>query len=126
MRVIEAAREAASVLTVNPNRPATAIVHDSEEIRLVVFRLQPGQEVPPHRSTSSVMLTVLAGRGVVSGEDGEQPVSPGDVICYVPNELHGMKAEREELRLLATIAPRPGARPAAIAAGRDMRSEEVR
>jgi mannose-6-phosphate isomerase-like protein (cupin superfamily) len=58
------------------------------------------------------MLTVLAGRGVVSGGDDEREVSDGEVVVYEPNELHGMRALDEELVLLATIAPRPGARAA--------------
>jgi quercetin dioxygenase-like cupin family protein len=44
-----------------PDRPATAIVHDSPDVRLIVFRLAPGQSVAPHRSTSSVQLAVLDG-----------------------------------------------------------------
>jgi len=32
------------------------------------------------------------------------------VIAYAPGEAHGMRADTEELLLLATIAPRPGSR----------------
>jgi len=96
------------------DRPATAIVHDSPDVRLVVFRLAPGQSVAPHRSTSSVQLTVLEGDGVLTGESGEggttdQLCTAGDVFVYLPNELHGMRADGEhDLLLLATITPRPG------------------
>ena len=108
---ITAAREAVAN---RPDRPATAIVHDSAEVRLVVFRLAPGQSVAPHRSTSSVQLTVLAGAGVLTGEaeqggTAEQVCTEGDVFVYLPNELHGMRAAGEaNLLLLATITPRPG------------------
>ena len=96
-----------------PDRPATAIVHDSPDVRLIVFRLAPGQSVAPHQSTSSVQLTVLDGTGVLTGESGsggtaEQVCTSGDVFVYLPNELHGMRAVDEELLLLATITPRPG------------------
>ena len=97
-----------------PDRPATAIVHDSPDVRLIVFRLAPGQSVAPHRSTSSVQLMVLDGAGVLTGEaenggSAEQACSPGDVAVYLPNELHGMRATGEtDLLLLATITPRPG------------------
>lgn len=95
-----------------PDRPATAILHDSADVRLIVFRLASGQSVAPHRSSSSVQLTVLAGSGVLTGEaDGgpvEQPCSAGDVVVYLPNELHGMRANADDLLLLATITPRPG------------------
>lgn len=92
-------------------RPATAIVLDVPDVRLVVFRLAPGQEVPPHTSPSTVLLTVLAGAGTLSGADAERRCAAGDVVAYEPGELHGMRADAgEELRLLATITPRPGER----------------
>jgi len=96
------------------DRPATAIVHDSPDVRLVVFRLAPGQSVAPHQSTSSVQLTVLEGTGVLTGESetgrtADLVCTSGDVVVYLPNELHGMRAAGdEELLLLATITPRPG------------------
>jgi len=111
MKLLTPRRDAADAVAASANRPATAIVHDSPDVRLVVFRIAPGQSVSPHRSTSSVMLTVLAGGGVVSGESSEQVVQVGDTICYAPNELHGMRAPDTELHLLATITPRPGNRP---------------
>lgn len=97
------------------DRPATAIVHDSPDVRLIVFRLAPGQSVAPHRSSSSVQLTVLEGGGVLTGESegggtADQACTVGDVFVYLPNELHGMRcAGEDDLLLLATITPRPGA-----------------
>jgi quercetin dioxygenase-like cupin family protein len=92
--------------------PATAILHDSPDVRLVVFRLAPGQRVSPHRSTSSVMLSVIGGSGIISGErdPAELTCATGDVVAFEPGELHGMRADTQELLLLATITPRPGSR----------------
>ena len=92
-------------------RPATVILFDSADVRLVVFRLKPGQSVPPHRSPSSVLLTVLDGEGWLSDGNGDRACSSGDVVCYEPSEVHGMRAGDVELHLLATIMPRPGERP---------------
>lgn len=108
MRHIDALAAARGAVALRLDRPATAIVHDSAESRLVVFRLEPGQAVAPHRSTSSVQLTVLGGRGVLTGESDEQPCGIGDVVIYAPRELHGMRALDDQLLLLATITPRPG------------------
>ena len=94
----------------NPTRPATAIVHDSADARLLVFRIAPGQSVAPHTNLSTVMLTAIAGHPVVTGRDEEREIAPGDVVVYEPNELHGMRAVGEEAVLLATITPRPGTR----------------
>jgi quercetin dioxygenase-like cupin family protein len=108
---LRAAREAVAA---HPSRPASAVLHDSPDARLLVFRIAPGQRVAPHRNASSVHLSVLAGRGVLSGEAGGTPVDipcvVGDVVLYAPNELHAMRAESEELVLLATITPSPGSR----------------
>ncbi|HEY0969404.1 MAG TPA: cupin domain-containing protein [Gemmatimonadales bacterium] len=116
MRHLDPVAAARSAIAPNPSRPASALVHDSPDARLVVFRIAPGQEVPPHTSPSTVMLTVLAGRGTLSGADGARECGPGEMVTYEPEEIHAMRADTEELLLLATITPRPGERPAPIAA----------
>ena len=103
----QAARDAAAV----GQRPATAVIFDAPDARLVVFRLASGQSVPPHRNASSVFLTVLEGTGIISGADGERECSVGDTIAFSPNETHGMRAVDTPLHLLAVITPRSGDRP---------------
>ena len=110
MKVVDPRRAARDAVAPRADRPATAILHDHDDVRMVVFRLAPGQEVPPHRSTSTVQLAVLDGRGVLAGETEEHACAPGDVVVYAPDELHAMRAVDGELLLLATITPRPGAR----------------
>jgi quercetin dioxygenase-like cupin family protein len=89
-------------------RPATGILFDAPEVRLVVFRIQPGQQVAAHTSPSVVILSVMAGSGLVTGATGERAVRTGDVVVFAPLELHAMRAVEEPLVLVATIAPRPG------------------
>ncbi len=111
MKALDPTAAARAARAASADRPAMAIVHDVADARLVVFRLAAGQEVPPHRSASTVLLTVLDGTGTLSGADGEQRVCrAGDVVAYEPGELHGMRATAGELLLLATITPRPGGR----------------
>jgi quercetin dioxygenase-like cupin family protein len=110
VRALDPRAAARAAVAASPARPATAVIHDAPDVRLVVFRLAPGQAVPPHRSTSSVLLTVLEGSGTLSGADDERACRAGDAVAYEPNELHGMRADGDELLLLATITPRPGAR----------------
>jgi quercetin dioxygenase-like cupin family protein len=118
MKTLDARRAAAEATAFSSSRPATAIVHDSPDARILVFRIAPGQAVAPHRNGSTVILTVLAGDGVVTGGDDRRLVSAGDVIVYEPNELHGMSADDTELVLFATITPRPGDRTAAVGLAR--------
>ena len=125
MKAFDVRRAAADAIAANPTRPATAIVHDVADARLVVFRIAPGQAVAPHRNASTVLLTVLAGRGLVTGDDGERSVNAGDVVVYEPNELHGMRAVEEEFVLLATIAPRPGTRADAVPLARAAESADT-
>src|SRR5690242_581599 len=101
---------ARDAVAARPGRPATALVHDSPDARLVLFRIAPGEEVPSHTNASSVILTVLQGSGVFKGPDVEVAVQTGAIVTYDPNELHGMCATTEPLVVLATITPRPGTR----------------
>ena len=110
MRLIDLQHVATGAVAANPTRPATAVVHDSPDARLIVFRLPPGQAVPPHSNASTVTLTVVSGRGFARGGDDEHALAPGQTVVFEPNELHGMRAESEELVLLATSTPRPGSR----------------
>ena len=98
----------AAAVSAGRDRPAVAVVHDHADARLVVFRIAPGQQVAAHTSSSSVFLTVVSGRGFVSGGEGERDVRAGDVLAIAPREPHGMRADAEELVIAALIAPRPG------------------
>jgi len=97
-------------VSAQPSRPATALMHDVPDARVVVFRIEAGQEVAPHTSTSTVLLAIVEGSGTVSGASGESTVRAGDLVTYEVGELHGMKAGSERLVLVAIITPRPGAR----------------
>ena len=110
MRVLEPAAAAREAVAAHPERPATALVYDEPDVRLVVFRIAPGQAVAAHTSPSTVTLHVLSGAGMVSGAEGERHVRAGQVVMYGPNEPHSMRATDQELVLLAGITPRPGRR----------------
>ncbi|HEY9426280.1 MAG TPA: AraC family ligand binding domain-containing protein [Gemmatimonadaceae bacterium] len=90
-------------------RPATALMHDAPGARLVVFRIEPGQQVAPHTSTSTVILSIACGGGIILGAEGERTVRAGEIVVYEPGELHGMRALDEQLVIMAAITPRPGA-----------------
>jgi quercetin dioxygenase-like cupin family protein len=110
MKLYDPRAAAAQAVTNNPSRPATALLHDSADARVVMFRIESGQQVPVHTSTSTVLLVVVSGTGTVAGGDSERRVGPGDIIAYDPREPHGMRADGEQLVIAAIIAPRPGSR----------------
>jgi quercetin dioxygenase-like cupin family protein len=106
MKIITPRTASGAAVAARPDRAATAVVYDAPAVRMVVFRLAPGQSVAPHRNPGVVVLMVLEGEGVLSGETDEQAVRTGDVAVYEPNELHGMRAGDTPLHLLATIVHR--------------------
>ena len=107
MNVLDPRLAAAQAVARHPDRPAMAILLDTADARIIVFRIEPGQQVAPHTSTSSVILTVVEGTGIISGPDAEERCGPGTVIAYAPEELHGMRALEERFIVMAVIAPRP-------------------
>jgi len=107
VKVYDATAIAATATSANAARPATALVHDSPDARVVLFRLEPGQEVAVHTSASTVLLTIISGSGTVTGAEGERAVKSGDIVAYEAQEPHGMRAGAERLVIAAVIAPRP-------------------
>jgi quercetin dioxygenase-like cupin family protein len=103
MNVLNAHAAALEARSADANRPASAVLHDALGVRLVVFRIEPGQRVAPHVAQATVLLTVLSGRGFISGAADETAVEVGTVVAFAPGELHGMRADDERLCLLATI-----------------------
>lgn len=110
MKLYDPRAAAAEAVANHPGRPATALVHDTADARIVMFRIEPGQEVPVHTSASTVLLVVVSGTGTVAGADGDRRIGPGDIVAYDPREPHGMRAAGEQLVIAAIIAPRPGSR----------------
>jgi quercetin dioxygenase-like cupin family protein len=90
----------------SPDRPVSKILYDSDAMRVVVFGLLSGQEIPPHSAPSRVVLHMVQGKGVFLTGSGEQPAHAGGFVITEPDEPHGLKAS-EKTVLLAVIAPRP-------------------
>lgn len=90
------------------DRPASAVLHDESNVRVVCFHLLEGQSVPPHHSDATVIVEVLSGTGVFRGEDSEATLPAGAAAVFAPGELHAIDARSGPLRFHAVIAPRPG------------------
>jgi quercetin dioxygenase-like cupin family protein len=90
----------------SPDRPVSKLLYDADPMRVVVFGLLGGQEIPPHTTPSRVVLHIVQGKGAFLTGSGMQPAHTGTFVVTEPNEPHGLKAE-EKTVLLAVIAPRP-------------------
>ena len=73
---------------------------------MVLFCLEPDQEVSPHQSSSEVIFYGVEGKGTISVGDDEVGVEPDTVVVCPPLLPHGIKAE-ERATVLAVITPRP-------------------
>jgi len=89
-------------------RPRTKLLFDSDNARLVLFCLEPGQRVEPHETKSEVMMQVIEGSGRFQVGAEEFEVREGDLAIAASEEPHGMAASASSrLVVLAVIAPRP-------------------
>lgn len=93
---------------VRQERPASEVMHDDANVRIVCFHLREGQIVPPHRSDATVLVEVISGTGAFRGEDCEARLSAGGTAIFAPGEQHAIEAIGGPLRFHAIIAPRPG------------------
>ena len=91
-------------------KPVSEKVYEDENAKVVRFYLKEGQEIKPHRSPSSVFITVLKGKLIFSAENGELEAKEGDTVFYKPNELHGFKALENSV-VEAVITPKPQRTP---------------
>ncbi len=92
------------------DRPASALLHDEDNVRVVAFSLLPRQVVPAHSSHSSVLVHVLRGSGRflgAAGTAGALALEPGQSAVYEAEERHSIEAGEAGLEFLAVIAPAP-------------------
>ena len=88
------------------NHYLAKLVFDSEQARVALFCLEPGQELPVHVSTSEVLFQVIEGTGkLVVGEEKISAKAGTFAVCG-PEVPHGLEAEGRFV-VLAVIAPRP-------------------
>ena len=90
----------------NSERVVSKLLHDSERCRVVLFCLEPGQEVSPHQSSSEVVFYGVEGKGTVLVGTDEVGMASGTIVACPPTLPHGIKAENRTT-VLAVITPRP-------------------
>ncbi|NPB08488.1 MAG: cupin domain-containing protein [Aquificae bacterium] len=94
------------------DRPVSEVVYEDENAKVVRFYVREGQEIKPHKSPSSVYITVLKGRlSFYIGKDStEREVEAGGTVFYEPDELHGFRALEDSV-VEAVITPKPTRTP---------------
>lgn len=89
------------------DRPISKVVGGDANMRVIRFYLLSGQEIKPHRSPSTVLMTVLRGRLVFMGGEERRELKAGDALLCAPQEAHGFRALEDSV-VEAVVAPSPG------------------
>jgi len=70
-----------------------------------VFTIEPGGHTPYHRHAFEHINYVIEGAGVVVSEEGrERPVTKGDFVLVLPNEMHQYRNKADDRPLVIICA----------------------
>lgn len=100
------------VQLIRPPKPAAdgvsaEMIHNCQDMQVVLIQLSPGGSLPVSTSSSSVSLQVVSGRcELVAGAEWVE-ARAGTMWFYPPGEPFGVRATDEPATVLATYAPRP-------------------
>ena len=87
-------------------QPKKELIFNSKNMRVVLFNIAAGQEVPLHTSESEVLMYLVEGKGCFTVGERLEPVESGSFVVCKENEPHGMKADMP-MTVLAVISPSP-------------------
>ena len=91
-------------------RPSVSVLHDSTDVRVVLFDFPPGAAMPMVRTPSAVILRALRGEALVQTLTGEHRLTEGTSVSLAPREAYAVRSDVNRVTVLATITPGPGAR----------------
>lgn len=85
-----------------PRRGAVwSIAEPERELDSNLIRLPPGDEIPVHLGAEvDTLVHVVRGEGVLTTEDGEVPLRPGDVALLPRLTVRGFRAGADGLEYL--------------------------
>lgn len=87
-------------------KPGSKLLYNSDNVRIVLFSLEPGQKIDPHTVNPQVTMIVLSGKGkFIIGKD-KLDVKEGYIAVCESNQAHGFSAD-ERMKVLAFITPGP-------------------
>src|SRR5712692_6878147 len=77
----------------SPDKATVVRVYGDEDVSVVVWNLDPGQENPPHTHPENAhTIMILEGAGQYLRQDGSQvPVKGGDCIIIPRGQSHGVR-----------------------------------
>jgi quercetin dioxygenase-like cupin family protein len=89
----------------NPlDRPVVSGLERGPEGRSFTVRLDPGQELPPHRNAARVVITAVRGCGAITiGDLDTRALTEGTFVQLEPNAEHAVVAGSGGLELFVAL-----------------------
>jgi len=83
-------------------------VFETDDLQVVCGYFEPGQFIPVHAPSSTLVVSVRSGTGVVREGETDHRVEPGDVVTVAADENRGIKTDDDSrLEALLVTAPPP-------------------
>ena len=80
----------------------------AENFVLRRFTLEPGASTPHHDHDLEHEIIVLEGEGTIIADDGEHPVTSGDVVFIPPDERHQFRNTGTTTYRMICLVPMKG------------------
>jgi quercetin dioxygenase-like cupin family protein len=90
-----------------PEGSRSPVVLHSQEARVVVIGLDPGQKLGEHEVKEQAIVTIIEGNVRVEAGGESQEAGPGSLFVFDPEERHAISSEAGA-RVLLVLAPWPG------------------
>jgi quercetin dioxygenase-like cupin family protein len=71
--------------------PGVTLLHESDELKVVLVGLEPGQALPPHPGPAA-SFQVLSGEGVIAVDDEQVSVTAGAIVVVPSGALRSVRA----------------------------------
>lgn len=71
--------------------PGVELLHASDQLKVVLVGLRPGQALPPHPGPAAC-FSILDGEGAVVVDGAEVPVRAGSIVVAPPGSLRSVRA----------------------------------
>lgn len=82
----------AETVRFSPDHPVPTVLHESDELKVVLVGLEPGQVLPEH-SAPAAAFHVLDGSGIVTVDGAPAQVGPGATIVVTSGARRGWRAQ---------------------------------
>jgi quercetin dioxygenase-like cupin family protein len=92
-------------IAIPENATLSRVVFDNDELRVVVFALDAGQDRPTHAATAPAVVQVVKGRLTITLDGVEHEIDPGSWVHMEAHVTHAIVALEPSVMLLTLHRP---------------------